>query len=315
MASRFIESLLLGLPVPSVFLANIETSGKRLIIDGYQRIRTLHDFIEDGIWHGDESTFRLMDSQIINERWRGKPYKDLSKADKRRLKNYTIHAIIFEQKFPKNDSGLFQVFERINTGGTPLNNQEIRNCVYQGKINTLLFKLNQNPDWRTCFSNKNEDSRMLDIELILRFLTLNNKNIYNKEAGQISLKQELNNYMQDNVDADETWLTNIKSNFDDTISRVFNIFGEEVFFNLQNDLRNVRRRLHPAVYDSIMIATSIAIQRKITFDQGDYKQRRLKLLKSPDYRKSITQGTMLHVNIHNRIDLALKFLYDLDINE
>lgn len=142
MASRFIESLLLGLPVPSVFLANIETSGKRLIIDGYQRIRTLHDFIEDGIWHGDESTFRLMDSQIINERWRGKPYKDLSKADKRRLKNYTIHAIIFEQKFPKNDSGLFQVFERNNTGGTPLNNQEIRNCVYQGKINTLLFKLN-----------------------------------------------------------------------------------------------------------------------------------------------------------------------------
>ena len=51
-ASRFIESLLLGLPVPSIFLANIESTGKRLIIDGYQRIRTLHDYINDGIWRG-----------------------------------------------------------------------------------------------------------------------------------------------------------------------------------------------------------------------------------------------------------------------
>lgn len=64
-ASRFIESLLLGLPVPSIFFANVETTGKRLIIDGYQRIRTLVDFISDGVWHGDDTVFRL-----YNTRWR-----------------------------------------------------------------------------------------------------------------------------------------------------------------------------------------------------------------------------------------------------
>ena len=66
-ASRFIESLLLGLPVPSIFLANLE-SGKRLIIDGYQRIRTLVDYIDEGIWGGDGTVFRLSNTELINKR-------------------------------------------------------------------------------------------------------------------------------------------------------------------------------------------------------------------------------------------------------
>lgn len=82
------------------------------------------DFISEGVWHGDDSVFRLANSDIINVRWRGKTFKELSEVDKRRLKNYTIHAIIFEQKQPLNDSGMFQIFERINTGGMTLNDQE-----------------------------------------------------------------------------------------------------------------------------------------------------------------------------------------------
>ena len=310
-ASRFIESLLLGLPVPSIFLANLDT-GKRLIIDGYQRIRTLVDFIDEGIWGGDETVFRLSNTELINKRWRGKSFKELDEDDKRRLKNYSLHAIIFEQKQPQNDSGLYQVFERINTSGTPLNDQEIRNCVYQGSLNTLLFQLNENSKWRE-FNNGPVDSRMRDVELILRFFALGTPDVYHSTESVITLKHVLNKYMSDNVNATVEFLESKRSSFETVISFIYEHLGVEAFFNLQNDLEKLRRRLYPTVYDSIMIATSIALSQGFFVEDGvNMKQRRIELLKDPDYRNSITQGTMRVENIKMRISKALSILYHID---
>jgi uncharacterized protein with ParB-like and HNH nuclease domain len=310
-ASRFIESLLLGLPVPSIFLANLE-SGKRLIIDGYQRIRTLVDYIDEGIWGGDGTVFRLSNTELINKRWRGKSFKELDEDDKRRLRNYSLHAIIFEQKQPQNDSGLYQVFERINTSGTPLNDQEIRNCVYQGNLNTLLFQLNENPMWRE-FNNGPVDSRMRDIELILRFFALGNPDVYHSTDSVITLKHVLNKYMSDNSNATVEFLESQRRSFESVISFIYEYLGVEAFFNLQNDLEKLRRRLYPTVYDSIMIATSIALSQGFIVESDvDMKQRRLALLKDPDYRNSITQGTMRVENIKMRISKALSILYHIE---
>lgn len=193
-ASRFIESLLLGLPIPSIFLANM-AEDKRLIIDGYQRLTTLVDYISKGTWKDTDEPFRLYNSPLINERWRNKTYKELTESDKRRLRLYSIHAIIFEQKTPNNDSGLYQVFERINTSGKTLNAQEIRNCVYQGDMNTLLFSLNKNEKWRKLYGNVRPDERMLDMELILRFFAMCTPTVYNTQKSYVSLKQTLNKYL------------------------------------------------------------------------------------------------------------------------
>lgn len=310
-ASRFIESLLLGLPVPSIFLANLE-SGKRLIIDGYQRIRTLVDYIDEGVWSGDGTVFRLYNTELINLRWRGKSFKELEEDDKRRLKNYCLHAIIFEQKTPKNDSGLYQVFERINTSGTPLNDQEIRNCVYQGQLNTLLFKLNENVKWRK-LNNCPVDSRMRDLELILRFFAMNTENVYRSKDTTITLKHLLNRYMCDNLSADEPFLANRRKDFESVIDFIYDNFGEEAFFNLQNDLEKMRRRLYPTVLDSIMVATFIALAQDYKVEAGvDMKQRRMDLLRDADYRNSITQGTMRVDNIKMRISKALSILYHIE---
>lgn len=312
-ASRFIESLLLGLPVPSIFLANMEPSGKRLIIDGYQRIRTLYDYIEEGIWHGDDSEFKLVNSDLINERWRGKAFNELPEADKRRLKNYTIHAIIFEQKHPSDDSGLFQVFERINTSGTSLNNQEIRNCVYQGAMNTLLFSLNTNNHWRILFGDYVEDNRMIDLEFILRFFAMNTPDVYNSTSKQVSLKQLLNKYMQSNRILSDAEIAAKTSIFNNTISFIYDAYGEVAFFNLQKDLSKIRRKFHPAVFDSIMIATAIALSRGYTNNDSSLIQKRSNLLLDQEYRNSIMQATMQVSNIHSRIARALYILYDMEL--
>ena len=107
-ASRFIESILLGLPVPSVFLA--QSGSQKLIVDGYQRIMTVYDYIR-GIFSTDKKVFRLSNSEKINARWRNKAFSELSTDDQRKIKSTTIHAIIFEQKKPENDgTSLYQVF-------------------------------------------------------------------------------------------------------------------------------------------------------------------------------------------------------------
>ena len=108
-ASRFIESLLLGFPVPAIFLAK-QLDNRFLVVDGQQRLRTLHAF-RIGILRGRE--FRL---QGVNLELQGKTYKELSREDQRRLDNSIIHAIILQQEEPKEDnsSSIYLLFERLH---------------------------------------------------------------------------------------------------------------------------------------------------------------------------------------------------------
>lgn len=310
-ASRFVESILLGLPVPSIFLAN-RPNGKRLIVDGFQRIMTVCYFMRN-TWAGTDKEFRLYNSELINERWRGKTYAELSEDDKRRFKTYTIHAIIFEQKQPKNDSALFQVFERINTSGKALNAQEIRNCVYQGNCNSLLIELNENPNWRY-YVGKAIDKRMLDTELILRFFALRNLNIADFNDGVITLKKLLNDYMSERKVMDENEIQRMRNDFTKCILFIHQTLGEEAFYNYQADLKTLRRKLYPTIFDSIMIATSIALSRGYQYKES-LMERRERLLRDEEYRNNITQGTMRKIAIRTRVALALKYLYDMTLKE
>lgn len=310
-ASRFIESILLGLPVPSIFLAQV-SKGPQLIVDGYQRIMTIVDFY-NGVWGKDNTPFKLWNSERINERWRNKSYIELSEDDKRRFRLYTIHAIIFEQKKPRNDDGLFQIFERINTSGKVLNAQEIRNCVSQGKMNTLLFELNKNKKWRKLFGDENEDSRMIDLELILRFFTLSQDKILKSKKYIISLKKELNEYMNKYRKADDDFIQGCTSSFENTIDFIYEHFGETAFYNLQNDLEHLRNKFYPTVYDSLMIGTNIALINGYKCE-GSLEEKRLELLRYAEYRESITQGTMQIEHIKTRVSKVLEIVYGMNFN-
>ena len=180
-------------------------------------------------------------------------------------------------------------------------------------MNTLLFRVNKNESWRALYGDVDEDSRMMDLELILRFFTLNSHDIYNSEKKKISLKQAMNRFMQLNMNTSEESIADMENEFCTTIHFIHTHLGEEAFFNLQNDLSKIRRRLYPTVFDSIMIATTIALSRGFCIQDGDLRERRIALLKDTDYRESITQGTMKTENIRTRISLALRYLYDIEL--
>lgn len=310
-ASRFIESILLGLPIPSIFLANTR-DGNKLIIDGFQRIMTVYDYVKKGIFAKDGKVFKLVNTERINKKWRGKAFNELDEFDQKKIRQTTIHSIIFEQKHPtENDSSLYQVFERINTSGRVLKSQEIRNCVYQGNLNSLLFKLNLNPTWRKLFGITEEDSRMADLEFILRYFALSSKDLIGLKKGQISLKLNLNSFMGNVNHNTKDFVLNKGKEFENVILKIYENFGENAFRNYSQD--GFVKKFHPTIFDSIMISTNYAMQKGIDVSNVEsIKLKHVELLKNDDFKRYTTQRTTNLENINGRINLACNFLYGLN---
>lgn len=307
-ASRFIDSILLGLPVPSVFFAK-EPDETMLIIDGFQRIMTVHDYVK-GVFSGDGKLFKLSNSKNINSRWRGKSFIELELEEQRRIRNTTIHAIIFEQKHPRDDTGMFQIFERINTGGRTLKSQEIRNCVYQGKCNSLLMELNLLPDWRSVLGAKDEDSRMADVELILRYFAMAEV-LHRKEAElqQINLTKYLNDFMAEKTKASDEEIERMRLEFTVMIKACNEIYGVNAFKNLKKDSDGFTKKINPSIFDAVAVATAYALDKGVFKRQEDYLSKYTELLKNDEFIVVTKNRTTNIDNIRKRITLAAEFLY------
>lgn len=311
-ASRFIDSILLGLPVPSIFLAKTKED-KLLIIDGYQRLMTVRDFVK-GIYSKDKSHFRLSRTEKIHERWRGKSFIELSSEEQRRIRNTTIHAIIFMQQQPKRgDTSLYQIFERINSSGRTLLPQEIRNCVYQGKLNSLLIDLNKDAAWRTLWGSESPDDRMRDIEFILRFFALSSAYILDEKKAppRISLKKFLSEYMDSEEKLD---LAHLSARFSRTCSFILEHIGLSAFHNSASGSTRGNASFSPTVFDSVMIGTDIALENGLREDPQDLGKKRDKLLAESAYQSLLYQETMRTANIRERVKLMHEALFG-DANE
>lgn len=301
-ASRFIDSVLLGLPVPSIFLAKTKDE-KLLIIDGYQRLMTVRDFVK-GVFSDDNLQFTLSNSKKIHERWRGKSFAQLDEQDKRKIRNTTIHAIIFMQQHPNpGDTSLYQIFERINTSGRSLLPQEIRNCVYQGPLNTLLISLNECAQWRELLGTAKRDSRMRDLELILRFFALSDPKILDSGDApyNISLKKYLNEYMGDHNTAHD--VERLKDQFEATLKFVHRSFGSSAFHNVSpSDPTKLLPNVSSTVLDSVMVGSWLLLTEGDDTNKSPdaYKAAKLAKLADDTFQSILSQETMRSANIRRR---------------
>jgi len=155
-ASRFIESILLGLPVPSIFLANTSDE-KKLIIDGYQRRMTVFDYVKKGIWSKDNKTFKLSNTGKINERWRGKAFSELSEFDHATLHHKTRLVFLSnhttEEREPKQNTFTHKAqadlvrrhFSTIEELKSSIYSALVNYLIENGKIQTGPFDATINP--------------------------------------------------------------------------------------------------------------------------------------------------------------------------
>lgn len=161
---RFIESLLLGYPVPGILLVR-QTDKRYLVLDGQQRLRTLQRFIE-GVHDGHE--FALKN---VADQFQSLTYKTLSDDLRRQVDDTFLQAtIVSTDGSPESLESIYRIFERLNSGGTQLTPHEIRVALYAGPLIDYLESLNKNSDWRALYGKASP--RLRDQELILRILAL-----------------------------------------------------------------------------------------------------------------------------------------------
>ena len=284
-ASSFVESLLLGLPVPGIFLSKEQDTGKMLIIDGQQRLKTLQFFYK-GIFCGRE--FRLKD---VQSRFEGKTYSTLDTEDRLRLDDSIIHATIVRQEEPSEDqSSIFHIFGRLNTGGMQLQAQEIRACIFYGPFNELLRELNDYKSWRKIYGKPSP--RLKDQELILRYFAL----FFYLDKYVRPIKDFLNRYMGANRSFKLQNVGTLRSNFCEVIDFFAAMLGKRAF--------RLERVFNAAVYDAAMVGLARRLKSSPLQDRQGFIDKYEALLQDADFNSACKTATSDVANVRKRVELA-----------
>lgn len=192
--TRFIDSLTKQLPIPSMCISLDYKTDKRQIIDGLQRMSSIINFLSNDEW-------KLSVLEDIDENLSGKTVHTIKMKNRElfsRVQNIMIPITVIRCDYTKKSHTeyLFTIFHRLNSGGIKLNNQEIRNCIYNGPLNKYLKDFAKSKITKETLGEK---SRFANEELFLRFLAFNdNLDIYNGKFSTF-----LNNYMFENRSLDE----------------------------------------------------------------------------------------------------------------
>lgn len=213
-ASLLIESVLLEVPIPVIYLAE-EDNGKFTVIDGQQRLRSFFRFLNN--------EFKLRGLSVLSE-LNGKYFKDLDKEKQRKIEDTTLRVI--EIRKESHSDVKFEIFERLNVGAVKLNDQELRNCIYRGRYNDLIKELAEDKDFLFLLGLKEPHKRMYDRELVLHFLAFYNQTYLKYKPP---MKQFLNREMENNRNISEEKIKELRRVFKETVSMVKSVFGDKAF--------------------------------------------------------------------------------------
>lgn len=282
-ASRFIESLLLGLPVPAIFLAKELDTGKLVVIDGQQRLKTLQFFYE-GMIGGREFSLRG-----VTEELEGQTYKSLGSEDRRRLDDAILHAIVVRQESPEDgDSSVYMLFERLNTTSVPLSPQEIRASVYHGPFNDYLNRANTDENWRAIFGPKSP--RQKDKEMLLRFFAL----YFEGDSYERPMKLFLNRFMVRNRQLDRYQAAELDSVLKPATKLLNGALGPAAF-------RPVRA-LNAAVTDALLVGVARRLHAATLSDRDGFKRAMQSVIEDEEFRNLYVENTTDPGKVGERIE-------------
>jgi len=219
-ASKLIESVIMDVPIPVIYLAE-EQDGTYSVIDGQQRLTSFLSFINGKYPSGD--TFKLTGLKVYKELNR-KTFADLEKEHQNKIRKTTLHTIVIKKE--SNEDVKFEIFERLNTGSIKLNEDEIRNTVYRGEYIKLLAELEESETFHNVVQKDNYKKRMIYRGMILRFFAISEKSYLNYQP---SMKQFCNKELRDNRFLTNEKAKEYRNRFNDCIDLVKVVFGETAF--------------------------------------------------------------------------------------
>lgn len=243
-ASLLVESFLMGLPVPPLFLY-VNDENKYEVIDGQQRLTSMMYYLEGYFGYpdsrGKRAVFKLAGLSDKSP-FKNRSFLELEEKHQRKLRSSVLRAINVKQLNPtESNTSVFHIFERLNTGGTSLRPQEIRNAVFRGRIVSALQELNNHDLWRKILGEKSNDKFQSDVELVLRLYSLFRKwSDYEKP-----MKEYLNKQMKRNCHFDSRDAKEFTQRFPEAVRIVVEALGDKPF--------RPRRVINAAVLESVMV--------------------------------------------------------------
>lgn len=324
-ASKLIESLILGLPVPQVFLYEVERN-KFLVIDGQQRLMSIYYFIKqrfprkdrrselrvifdqhgkipDSIIHDDNyfENFRLkLGESLPNHpnRFKGLAYKTLE-GYKTQFELRTIRNVIIKQNSPQgDDSSMYEVFNRLNTGGVNLKPQEIRTSMYHSDFYEMLYHLNSMPAWRNLLGSQDPDLHMKDVEILLRGFALLIDGA-NYSPSMVKFLNQFSRKARSHTTEQNQFLAKLMDSFLSACSDL----NANAFLNKKSGRFNV------ALFEAAFVAackTPLAERRML--NSKVESNRLIELESNEKFIEAMLEGTTQTKNVKARLDNACNIL-------
>jgi hypothetical protein len=324
-ASKLIESLILGLPVPQIFLYE-KSKNSFLVIDGQQRLLTIYYFIKNRFPNADkraeirkyQNTQKkfapdILDDETLFNKFSLK-FQDIESDYKNKFQDLEyetlgdyqsqfnlrpIRIIIVKQTSPENDeSSILEIFHRLNTGGINLKSQEIRASLFYSPFYEMILKLNNSQNWRRLIGNKVNDAHLEDLEIILRgfaFL-INYENYISPLSKFLNLfAKEAKNFDSDKID----YLQDLFKTFCDALAPM----PEKILYN-QNKGR-FSKPLFEVVFYIICHDAYLSHSLKIhEIEESDIT----KLGASEEFLAASQDMTTKITNVKKRMNIARKIL-------
>lgn len=291
--TRFIESILLGIPTPPIFVAE-DKEGKWELVDGLQRLSTIISFF--GLLKGpsEEKNKWTLEKAPLVSALEGINIDTLPLLFQRNIKRAYCRVEII--KWDSNIDMRYELFNRLNTGGSSLTEQEIRNCIFRGngnEFNNFIRELADLPEFIELvdISSKKKDELYLD-ELVLRFLSL--KEEYNSMNDNLS--EHMTKFMENETKYHNLVYDFEKVNFNNIISLLYKL-GPDVF-------KATNKQFSSAIYDGIMVATNKFYEKYK--DDVESLKAKIKVLKSnEEYKSNMGSNSSGKGRVQKRISIAI----------
>lgn len=293
--TRFIDSLIKQLPIPSMCFALDYRAQKWLVIDGLQRISTIIRFLEGGDW-------KLSLLNDIEPEIAGKSVAAIKTSDTAlhryytRVENLSVPVTVLRCDFTKKShmEYLFTIFHRLNTGGMKLNNQEIRNCIFGGTFNNLLKELDKDRLWlRLNKMRPKKTYRYTKQELMLRFFAFTEE--YKSYQGHLA--RFLSSYMHANRNASAAMIEEKRLLFQQTVTHIADaVFGGKT-----------PPKLSITVFEALLVGVGANVP-KVLEQPGDVaSQSYNELVKHPHFSEAaLREGLSKKLRLIERLDTAIK---------
>ena len=296
--SRLIESFLLNIPVPPVFLSESDF-GQYTVIDGRHRISALVGFVHDD--------YPLTGLDILFEA-NGKTFSELDMAMRRSLLSRTVVRAVILDRLSDPDMK-YEVFARLNTGGVPLNAQELRNAVFPGPFNRLTVELSELPEFRDALTQGNASysrlwSEMRDVELVLRYFALaHNSGVY---GGAMS--RALSETLWTNNQLTPEGIERERQDFISTLNKCHAAFGNLIFRRWRPEQNSVSPRISVSLYEAEMIAVRDFAEADLSRNANEIQEGLRQLFTYGHFLESLRFGTYTPHSLQMRIGFVRELL-------